>query len=83
MDVYRDNKAICLAISQALRWKGANLERTIPHVRFASAVELYGFLANHRGDGRVKLLKIAKTQAEKEALEDAIFIHSNRGYQYP
>lgn len=65
VDVYRDNKAICLAISQALRWKGANLERTIPYVRFAGAVELYGFLANHRGDGRVKLLNITKTQAEK------------------
>lgn len=83
VDVYRENNAICLAISQMLHWKGQNVSRHITNVRLIYTHELYGFLVNHGGKDRVKLLDTAKTKEDKEALEDAVFFHSNRGYNYP
>jgi hypothetical protein len=83
VDVYREKKAMCFAISQGLLWKGANITRHVPQIRLNAAAELFGYLFNYGGEGRVQLLKTAKSEGEKKALENAVFFHGNRGYETP
>lgn len=81
VDEYKVGNKKKWAISQALRFKGVDMRRTVPSVRLSAAREIYGFLVNKGQEDRFTLLKPAYLTPEKAALENPSFFHKNRGYE--
>jgi hypothetical protein len=81
VDEYKEGSKKKWAISQALKFKGVDMRRTVPSVRLSAARELFGFFVNKGQEDRFIFLKPAMKKEEKGALENPVFFSKNRGYE--